>query len=579
MKSFRHFVFLMIVLASAANLLSAQQIQIDRGIRVNELWCFPLLTDSLTYLYLPDAGRLGTDEAGNTQFSLIRYVQNKAQEASDATITETGGGAVLHFLVLYDTPAEKVAGAEKALQEKLKNDEISLKGPVIFTQGRFGLVSSILNEQGEPSQQLLAMGEAPVLEGSRLALTFQLTPEKSKLLLESFKMATPDISIVFDMQFEGLTDAFQAQMTINWSEAKKSQSAKAGGSIYFVSAEVEAQIEEMIKNNAIRLTITGSDANMEALIQRVYDKAVNMLFEPMILEEVARAGGLEDAISALIDPQNGMLSSRNTTGFGLYAGFTYKDIKAEGSSVFHFDSRSAETRHHYITFNIGDFYRRYGDNPHHFREVNLDDPTFQQREVYVGVDGTLMQEFSQMVNSVTVKLRKAHQSGDTTIRELILQKNNYNPQTPLRLVYGSRQDTDRATWLGYEYKTIWQFMGLEGSYTSDWQTQDAAMINLYVPYERHAIQLIGNMEQLSSRGVKAVVVAISYDFFGSPRQQQNIIRSGEVLEDKTFHIIMPLNAFQYDYHITWVMSNGERVTRSDKDNLGILFIDDIPHSE
>lgn len=580
MKSFRHIVFLMGMLAAAVNPLPAQQIQIDRGIRVHELWCFPLLTDSLSYLYLPDNGRLGADEAGNPQFSLIRYVQNKVQEAAgEATITESSGGAVLHFLVLYDTPAEKVEGAEKALREKLKNDAISLKGPVIFTQGRFGLVSSILNEQGAPSRQLLAMGEAPVLEGSRLALTFQLTPEKSRLLLESFKMATPDISVVFDMQFDGLTDAFQAQMTIDWSEAKKSQTAKAGGTLYFVSADVETQIEEMIKNNTIQLTTSGSDAHMEALIAQVYDKAINMLYEPMILEEVEKTGGLTEAIAALTDPQNGLLSSRKTTGFGLYAGFTYKDIKAEGSSVFRFDARATQTRHHYITFNIGDFYSRYGNNPNHFREVNLDDPAFQQREVYVGVDGTLMQEFSQMVNSVTVKLRKAHQSGDTTLRELMIQKSNYDPQHPLRLVYGSRQDTDRAAWLGYEYKTVWQFIGLQGSYTSDWQAQEAAMINLYVPYERHAIQLIGDHTQLSAKGVKAVVVAITYDFFGSPRKQQNIIRAGEAPEDKLFHVIMPLNDFRYHYHITWVMNNGELKERSGDDELGMLFIDDLPLSE
>ena len=42
----------------------AQSVLMDRGVRAGELWCFPLTTDSLTYVYLPATVRLANDEQG-----------------------------------------------------------------------------------------------------------------------------------------------------------------------------------------------------------------------------------------------------------------------------------------------------------------------------------------------------------------------------------------------------------------------------------------------------------------------------------------------------------------------------------
>ena len=69
--------------------------------------------------------------------------------------------------------------------------------------------------------------------------------EQATLLLESFKMATPDVSIVFDMTFAGLTEAYQAHLTVDWSEVRESEAFSAGASIYFVSADVEKVFDDL----------------------------------------------------------------------------------------------------------------------------------------------------------------------------------------------------------------------------------------------------------------------------------------------------------------------------------------------
>ena len=42
--------------------------------------------------------------------------------------------------------------------------------------------------------------------------------EHASLLLKSLAMETPDVSLMFDMSFMGLTESYNADLTVNWSE-------------------------------------------------------------------------------------------------------------------------------------------------------------------------------------------------------------------------------------------------------------------------------------------------------------------------------------------------------------------------
>ncbi len=566
------------LLIVTVNTSPAQQMQIDRGIRAAGLWCFPLLSDSLTYLYLPNYAALSRNEDGNPQFSMMRYVDNSSPTtASAATITEATGGAILHFLVEYSTPPDTVAAAQQYLRNLLGIEDIKLRGPVIFEKGSYSLISSVLNPaSGQRSASLLALGEAPVLEGSKIALSFELTPQKSKILLESFRMSTPDISLAFDLSFSGLTDAYHAELLIDWNEVHESKAFQAGGSVYFISADVKASFDKLRRDNAIRLTTYGEDTNMDALLNTVYDKLLNLLFAPVKPENVPedQRGGLTDALSALTGSK-GLLGSRKTTGFGLHAGFQLKEMKTEGTSRLNFNSRSTVTRHHYIVFNIGDIYQRYGHDENHFKTVNIFDPDFSQREVHVAVDGSLEPEFTKFINNVTVTLRKQHQSGDETVRELYVDRNTLSRSAgQLVMTYGSIKDTNRLKWLDYDYKTIWQFMK-GGSYTTDWSEQSASMINLFAPYERRIIDVIGDETLLRENNIRSVIVELSYNFFGETRKSRLVILTSELISDKFFEITQPLNEYEYNYSIKWIKQDGQQINKTFTDSSGIIFIDNL----
>lgn len=559
----------------------SQQIYIDQGTQVNGLWCFPLHNDTNTYLYLPTQARLALDEEKHPKFSFMRYITEKPSEDNANSVSEAGGGGILHFLVLYDTPQEQIVEAERQLKEKLENDEVIIKGPIIFESASYTLVSSILNKESKESERkILSVGTAPVMENSRIALSFEVNPLNSKLLLESFKMDTPDISLIFDLQFSGLSEAYDATLEIDWSEVKKSKSFGAGGNVYFVSADVELGLDELFKDNSIKLITNGSDDKMESLLNTVYEKLLELMFEPVqpaIVPEAERAG-LMDALTAMVGP-DGPLSSGNTFNFGLNASFQMKELRVEGQSRLFFKGRSTVDRHHFITFNIGDLHQTYGEDTRFFKDVPIWDPAFQQREVFVGVDGELEKEFENMLNSVTLSLRKKHANGNETLAEVFINKESFKDYDGnLSMRYLNQGDSIRTDWLTYEYRTVWKFKG-GGSYESDWNQENGAMVNLFTPFERKTIYLDGDLSSMKDQEVRAISIQIKYPFFNQVKKDRMTIRPTDKLDEKSFEITLPITIEEVDYTITWLRKNNPPVSKKGKDKYGLIFIDELPKEE
>ncbi|MFY7672035.1 hypothetical protein ACOSP6_13195 [Tenacibaculum sp. MEBiC06402] len=576
MKNLRHYITL-VVLIGYCLVSYGQSILIDQGVNADGLWCFPIHKKENSYRYLPQRARLSLQNDSIPEFSFLRYITEKPSENNSKTITEAGGGGILNFLVLYDTPQELITNAERFLKKKFENDEIIIEGPIIFDSGKYTLVSSILNPAGESKKSILGSGSAPIIENSKIPLSFNVDPLKSKLLLESLKMSTPDVSLIFELGFSGLTESYEAELEIDWSEVKKSHAFDAGGSVYFIGADVGLGFDKLRKDNAIKFTSVGKDESMESLVQTVYTKLLELMFKPTPLEQVPEEhrGGLEDAIGSLIG-SDGAMGSRNTTGFGLNVGYQYKEHRTTGKSNMVFKGRSLVNRNHYITFNAGNLYKKYGDNKEIFKDVPLWDPAFQQRDVYVGIDGTIENEFDKMLNSVTVKLNKKHQSGDATLKEVLLTKNTYKETNgKIAMSYLNHADTDQNEWLNYEYQTVWKFIG-GGTYSEDWKTASASMINLYTPFQRRKIEISGDVTALQEKNVRAVAVKINYDFFGEPKSKNLTIYPKRELTDKFFEITLPKGSDKVEYTITWYIKNEAPIQKNGIDEYGLLFIDELP---
>jgi hypothetical protein len=574
LKFFMHkpgFMLCILLLPFFAN---AQFLLVDQGIQAAGLWCFPVYGKQNTFRYLPARARLALNEKQHPEFSFMRYVLEKP---SAGNITQAGGGGLLHFLVLYDTPPEQIKEAGKVLSEQLKIDEILLEGPVIFEKGRYALISSVITEEGKEGKKLMASGEAPVLENSKIALSFDLDPVRSKLLLESFKMAAPDISLVFELGFSGVTDNYEALLDIDWDKVKTSKAFGAGGSVYFVSADVELGFDELLQNQAIKLTTTGSSSSMEGLLNTVYSKLLEVMFQPIEASTVpaGERGGLEDAMAAILG-NKGALGSRKTTGFGIGVSYKMKQLHSSGKARLTFNGRSTVARNHFITFNIGPLYKEYGKDEQYFRDVPLWDPAFQQMKVFVGIDGSLEREFDRMVNNVSVTLKKEHRDGSVTTRQVMVNRKIFlDSLGNLYMTYLNHKDLNLLEWMKYDYSTQWQFTG-GGSLNSGWKRDSSTMINLYAPFKRQKIALEGDMSLLKNKGVRAVSVQITYPFFSETKKERLLIRPDDDLSGKGFEITLPNETEEVDYTVTWIKADGSRSEVSGKDRFGLIFIDEMP---
>lgn len=555
----------------------AQSISIDRGVRAEGLWCFPLTTDSATWLYLPDDGKLASGDNQKPQFSFIRYVNDTehATESSENTISTAGGGGILHFLVTYDTDERKIARAEAKLNELFSGQSIKIRGPIIFKQGRYALVSTIITD-GKEERRLLSVGAAPVLQGSKIALSFELDPVRSKLLFESLKMPTPDVSIVFDMTFSGLMDAYNAKLTVDWSEVYKASKTGGGLKIYYVSTDIETEYEKLRRTGAIKLEVEGEDGNMSKIVDGAYGKLINMMYqkiEPETLPKEDQDAGGQSLGDLLSGKEN--FSGNGYFPFGAHFTYKRKNIQTSGSSVLHFNSRTVTDRHHYITFNIGDFYKKYGHSDEYIRTVSLFDGDRQVRHITVGVDGDLLPEFEKMINNVTVKLKKSHQNGTVTLKEININPLVINKNNRIELNYGAIGDTDRIAWFNYEYNAQFSFRGGK-VWETGWQPNNSAMINLLTPYERKTIQLEWNADTLLAKNVRAVTVKLEYYFFDGMKTVEQIVRPAQDNGIKSFEITLPSGKYNYKYTIKWTLNDGAVKVATGETDMAILFVDALP---
>lgn len=603
----------------------SQQINLDQGARVEGLWLFPSVHDPGEWYYVPSEVKLVEDEQGRPSFSFMRYVINRASAPSSTSgITEAEGGGILHFLVTYDTPEEERREAERALRKKTGNKEAKIRGPVLFKKGRYALVSSIINSDGDEEPKLLASGNAPVFEGSQVALSFDLAPDRATLLMESFKSTTPDVSLVFEMTMEGLSDAFDAELVVHWGKVYASDAWGFGGEVppqvlYALTIPAGAAIgagvgaygagvgasggaaigamagalvvppvgvggqgtgvfDQLLETQAIELRTRGENKNLEALIDKVYTTLLDLMFEQVEFspgdEEDDEGGGIADLLG--FGKGDDVSGRKPVMGVGVTAGWKRKSVTKTGSTVISMNHQESVERVTTIGFNAGDLWSRFGDDPEFFKTVNLADPAFQQREIHVGIDGAILPEFETYINSVTTILRKRHENGKTTVQEIVVDRDTFDQsKNDFRMIYGWNGDEDRTAWLAYDYRTRWSFKG-GGVYETEWQRAEANMVDLYAPYRRKVIRVLGDHEYLAGQGIRAVIVQVDYPFFADRKKDQIRIRTNEAIEGLDMEITLPLDKKDYHYKITWIRSQGGRLVEEGTDSTGLLFVDEPP---
>lgn len=314
----RLFGHLIAVIALAAGSVAlAQDAVLDRPVRAGELTLFPSASDGSQYYYVADRARLVREGSGAPQFSFLQYVDSGAADGD-----ESEGGGIVHFVVELGVPEDMVADAERALASVA--DDAELLGAIPFRSGKFALISSIASAEGEDAfaETVLGVGNAPLLEGERAAISVRLTREGAELMAASLENATSDLSVSFEMQVEGYRAPKQAKLVANFERIYANDTFAAGIATPYLQADIEAAFDELRREGHIELTDIGADVDQNALIKTAYDKLIAIMFEAApttgttALQELATAGQSGGGGGDLLTRANSLLTTQRTEARG-----------------------------------------------------------------------------------------------------------------------------------------------------------------------------------------------------------------------------------------------------------------------
>ncbi len=654
---------------------SAQQILLDKPVRAGELVCFPDLNDPLSYYYVNDKPHLSMDESGKPQFSFLRYVENVRSGADQPEAREGEGGGIVHAVVALSVSKEQIAAAQRELQRSAPGAK--LVGPIVYKSGKFGLVSSFKDTNGGLTKQVVGLGNAPLLDGEKAAVSMQLTKLGAKILWESFRTPTPDISFTFEMDMTGYRSPHRATIEANFDQIYEHKAFAAGIASQYLAAEIKGAFDDLKREGAIKVTQVGNDEKLDALVTTAYNKIADIMFSPLGgtgTPDLASLAG-NGSQPSMLDRATAMLAANRTaaqqenqriraenkeirqenrqeaerrrneaaggtaaapasaTGggaapasgtasagdedrprgfrprtpslspsyadearptdaprssptperkeesvpnFAILASFEMKSVHQRG--IFKIDLNKYTTDNLTLRFdeNIGDMrsLMKEGDN---FRQVNLDDPLYKQRELVVFVDGMNAKDFGDYVNFATVQMRKHHQSGEESQDEVRIDRVNFNKEgNNFKLLYGWKGDADRRQWMDYEYQTTWSFFGGK-EVVQAWKKTNAGAINLAPPFQKRSVDLQADPEAITAAGVRSITVKLFYKL-GDTEQVKTVTLNASKgqLSDK-IDFILPADTANYDYQIDWRLKGNRAVSSGRKTGSeAILFVDEVP---
>jgi len=251
-----------------------QEINLDKMKKLGDVVCYQSLKDPATWYYLPDQPRLAMKN-GKPQFSFMKYSRTSKTGKAGTNVAE--GGGIVHFLVTYGTSKERVKAAQRRLQET--NPDASIEGPIVYRKGSFALITSFQQDQ-ESLVKTVAVGKAPLMEGQKAAVSMALSKQGAELLWESFKSDTPDISLVFDMEFAGVREPYEATIEADWSRVSKHKRLKAG----------------------LKYSWFGADVDM-----------LQVMFDPAPVDDLSKAAAQKDSYSNLNQAMKMLKDSRKSS--------------------------------------------------------------------------------------------------------------------------------------------------------------------------------------------------------------------------------------------------------------------------
>lgn len=340
--------------------------------------------------------------------------------------------------------------------------------------------------------------------------------------------------------------------------------------------DYERDREREVRSTAINVPMrpsTGTNGNdVGANGDVASSNGTDTVFEPKAGEAVRRASP-EDAPSTVppYEPRDSDAENSTRPSLAIAAAFQFKKERKKGS--FNISMEKSIMRNQRINFagNIGSINCKSC-----FHTFNLDDPLYKQREILAFIDGANANDFGQFINFVSVLLKKKHQSGDVTQREIRIDRKNFNRGNNFKFdPYGWKGDNNRDKWLQYDYKATWSFFGGH-EVSTPWITREAGAITLTPPFQKKDIYIDTDESVADEHNVRFAEVKIFYMQGEKEKMESVKINFGQEDISKRIVIIQEDGALQYDYQVKWVVSGREPILEERKSSSDeTIYLSDV----
>jgi hypothetical protein len=262
--------------------------------------------------------------------------------------------------------------------------------------------------------------------------------------------------------------------------------------------------------------------------------------------------------------------------FAVLASFEMKSVRQRGGFKIDLNKYTAATRTYPFTSSISGL-TSYLNDPMYFKEVNMDDPLYKQRELVVMVDGANATDFGTYINFATVQMRKKHQSGDESQGEVRIDRKNFNSEgNAFKLMYGWKGDNDRRRWMDYEYQTTWSFFG--GKEMQDpWKNTSTGSINVVPPFQKRSVDVDADPDAMTQAGVRIATVKLYYKLGDTEKVKVATLNALKGKLSERIDFIMPPDQPNYEYEVEYQLKGSKTVTTGRKTaSAATLILEDVP---
>ena len=527
-----------IVTAVCLSALFAQSasalVQYDEGRRtILGITLLQDVNDPTMYYYIPPFPSVSTTEDGRPEMLCLGFVDAKRNVS----------GGILHFLCEFKLPDEAVAELQKALEKEVPGARVAGAVPLLEPKGEdavsFEVISAVLSDTAEGgfTRKLISSGHAPLTPGSKAAVAAVLDPNGATLLWETLQAPTSDISVAVNAYYEAAVDGYNAKITADVSTVYTHFSSVLNRQEGYKRRALQNIVDELVRKSVIKVEVTeraGLDIDTKSM-QMITDLVTTKLIELMFDSET----GLSKIPAKEVAIEHGQIPGRQSASwlsrtFGGGSGdqqyitdnqFVMKQREDIQTTTFYIDltKRSTIRVPVHTAGNMGGIYESFKDDQRVFRVVNLDDPSFEMRDVYFMVDNEYAMAFQDTINFVSVSFRKKYPDSHDVTEQLIFTSTDIKQGNTSKSVKYPRLGIEDSSWLDYEYRVNWSVRDRDPitipAGKDQWLSGKDSTVALVPPFQKLTVEVEvdGTQEEFLENNVHSARVQMRWSLVGKPR--------------------------------------------------------------